>query len=185
MGKFVGNMDLLKTFMRIGISLLVMILLLVVVSFLLPSKMQVEVEMTVEAPVEEVFQQVNNVKNWSKWSPWTQQYPEMTISYGNLTVGKGAYCSWTSERDGNGSLSIIESNSPMHIRTRLQFGDRRTTTNKWHFDQNGDSTTVIWSMETSVGNNPLEKYTGFLMKSRIRPDFEQGLKNMKRILTNS
>lgn len=175
----------MRTLNRIGISLIIIILGLVLISLFLPSKMQLEVRMAVEAPIEEVFQQVNNVKNWQKWSPWLRQYNDVTINYGDVTVGQGASYSWKSKRGAKGALSIVKSNSPIYIRTQQKFAQRRTTRGEWQLEQNGDSTVVVWAMETRIGYNPLEKYSGLLMKNTIRSDYQKGLENMKNILQNS
>lgn len=172
----------MKALKGIGLGLLVMIVLLYMGSFFLPSTIHVESSMTINASQEQVFQQVNNVTNWKAWSPWAQQYQDMKTTYGNVTVGKGANYRWESETAGNGSLRITTSESPQYIQTKLDFGDQGTVIGEWKFEQNDDSTTVVWSMSRDMGNNPIGKYMGLMMKGMIKSDFEQGLKNMKELV---
>ena len=172
----------MKALKRIGLGILVIILLLLVISFFLPSKVHVESSLTMNAPSEEVFQQVNNVKNWKAWSPWAQQYEDMETTYGDVTVGEGAFFSWESENAGGGSLTISESESPNYIKTKLDFREQGTATGEWKFEQNEDSTTVVWSMDTDMGSNPIGKYMGLMMKGMIKSDFKKGLKNMKEVV---
>ena len=60
---------------------------------------QVEETKVITAPVEMVFQEVNELKNWENWEPWSAEANDMIIEYGAKTSGDSATYSWKSERD--------------------------------------------------------------------------------------
>ncbi len=166
----------------IGIGLLFVLVILFTGSWFLPSQIHVATKVTIHAPVEEVYQQVNNLKNWQNWSPWTKGYEEMSIDYNAVTVGEGASYKWKSKASGSGGLQIIETESPHYIKTEFDFSKQGTSVGEWMFEQKGDSSIVVLSVESDIGNNPISKYMGFMMKGMIKSDFQRGLANMKELL---
>ena len=63
----------MKTLKKIGIGLLAFILVLVIVSFFLPSKSHVERSIVINANDSVIFGKVNNLKNFVTWIPWTKK----------------------------------------------------------------------------------------------------------------
>ena len=78
-------------------SLLGLLLLLLIVSFFLPSKVNVTRSATINAPADRIFAEVNDFKNWHKWMPWSEKDPTMKFIYDATTAGKGAGYCWKSE----------------------------------------------------------------------------------------
>ena len=113
----------MKLLKRIGIILLAVIVLLVVISFMLPSKIHVERSAAIGAPANVVFMQVNNLRNWNNWMPYNKIDPEMKIEYNGKEEGTGAGYSWSSENSqvGNGKITITESKPNELIVTALDF----------------------------------------------------------------
>jgi len=70
--------------------IMVLLLILVVVGFILPSKYQAEKSIAIKAPAETIFEQVNDLEKCVLWSSWEADDPEMEITFGKIKVGKGA-----------------------------------------------------------------------------------------------
>ncbi|MEP6793643.1 MAG: SRPBCC family protein, partial [Saprospiraceae bacterium] len=52
-----------------------LILALILFSLLLPKEVTISRSITVSAPIDRVFDQVNDLRNWEKWSPWKRMDP--------------------------------------------------------------------------------------------------------------
>lgn len=170
----------MKIVKRILVGLLVVIVLLIIISFFLPSKMHVERSKVMKASLETVFAQVNVLKNWEKWSPWHRIDPKMEIVYEGPQEGTGAKYSWksTHKHVGNGSLSIIESKPHQLITASMDFMENGTGTSWYKFETTPEGTKVTWAMESELGMNPIKRYFGLMMDGMIGGDFEKGLNSL-------
>ena len=59
-------------FKKIAIWIGLALLAIILISFLFPTTMKVSRSIEVNAPVDRVFDQVNDLRNWEKWSPWKE-----------------------------------------------------------------------------------------------------------------
>ena len=171
----------MKILKRIGMALGVLLLLLIIVGFFLPSTYSAERSITVNAPVEVVFNQVNDLKNWETWGPWAAEDPNMTVTYGDITEGVGASHSWTSEKHGPGKLTIAKSEAHKMIRTDLDFYDKGQAKGRFDFEPTDDGVKVTWGMDGDAGYNLIMRYFGVMMDSMVGPYFEKGLTGIKEI----
>ena len=91
-------------------GLIGLIVILLVIGFMLPSKVHVEQTVVIDAPIDRVYSQVYDLRNWEKWSPYKKMDPLMELSYSNPAFGQGAFYVWDSEVPelGKGKLTIAE-----------------------------------------------------------------------------
>ena len=104
------------------------------------------------------------------------------MDYGAVTIGEGASCKWASESSGRGSIHIIKTESPYYIKTERNLHERGKSVTEWTFQQNGDASTFVWSVESDIVTNPVSKHRGLMMKGMIKSDFQRRLANMKDLL---
>lgn len=176
-------MRLLK---KILIGLVVIILLMVIISFFLPRQVHVERTLTINAPAEVIFAQVNDFKNWEKWSPWHEQDPNMQLIYDAKTAGEGASYSWKSEEFGDGMQKIIKSTPNDSVVTEMHFTNDETPAYGKFFLAGSDSGTVVkWVMEYDNGMNPISRWMSLVMKGMIADEFDKGLQGLKKISEGS
>lgn len=175
--KFVTAMKIVQNVMT-GIAGLA--LLMTLISFLLPSEIHVERDMLIEAPVEVVFGQVNDFRNWEDWSPWDKMAPKRTNSYEGPDSGKGQIHRWVSDHRyvRSGIQKIVESKTNQLVRIQMEFGDGEKRQSTWRFEEVEAGTRVVWAMDTEIGMSPLGKYSGLLLDGRLGAIFEQGLADM-------
>jgi hypothetical protein len=166
-------MKILKT---VGIVLLSVIVLCLVISFFLPSKVNVERSRVINAKPDAVYAQIANLKSWDNWMPWNQLDPNMQKTYGEKTEGQGASYSWVSENQnvGKGSITLTKCDSNM-VETELVFEGMNPGKGCYKLEPEGEGTKVTWSMESDMGNNPLYKFMALMMDGMIGPEFEKGL----------
>jgi len=167
---------------KILFGLLGLVVLLVLVGFLLPGKMEVSRSLSVNAPAEYSFEEVNSLPNWEKWLYWNTQDPNMKVTYAEKTNGEGGSYSWESEKMGPGKITITESVPFRSIKCDLDFMEQGTAKAWYNFEPSGDSTTVTMGMSTEFGINPLVRWMGFAMMEReMNKAFEYNLNKLKEL----
>lgn len=164
---------------NILIALIVLIVVLAGIGFMLPSAYKVERSVTIAAPADVVFDQVNDLKKNEAWSPWMKNDPSLQITYSGPEAGKGATSSWTSKKSGNGSQTITESVPGKSINTFLDFHEMGNAQGAWSFSEEGGNTKVTQIMAGDAGKNPFRHLMNLAMDKMIGKYFEQGLGALK------
>ena len=166
-----------KTGIWIGVALLALILF----SFLLPTHISVKRDITIDAPIDRVFEQVNDLRNWEKWSPWKRMDPMMEMTFSNPPVGQGAFYKWVSQDKhlGSGTMTLAKVVNNEEIVTALHNEDWGDGNSTFRFGHDGKQVKVTWEMENKVGVMPWSRYFGAVMKGELKKQFDQGLKGIK------
>ncbi|PCJ24341.1 MAG: hypothetical protein COA97_10085 [Flavobacteriales bacterium] len=168
---------------RTSLILLLFIVIMIIVSLFLPSSFHMERAIVIDADKEQIFNQVNDLKNWKKWSPWALK-DELIYndegSFSSPSYGLGATFFWDSEVDdvGSGNIEIIESTPNKSIKNKVIY-EHIESIGKWNFEDVENGVEVVWSMDVEFGFNPISKFFGLFMEGEISPDFELGLKRLK------
>lgn len=147
-------------------------------------KFQVEQEKVIAAPQELVYNEVNDFTTWKNWEPWSEESDNMIINYGEKTSGEGASYSWSSEDMGDGEINTVKSNPYTSIDQKITFKTpfgESTSDVYWKFEEQGDSTRVIWGMK---GEQSFMEKAAFLFQKEslndmMQPKFEKGLDNLQ------
>lgn len=169
---------------RILLTLLVLILVLVGVSYLLPGKADVSRSITIDAPASAIFPFVNSMQETEKWSPWLARDPETKLDYSGPEAGVGNTLRWSSEHPqvGSGSQEIVESVPDQFVRTALDFGQMGTASASFELTPEGDQTQITWGFESDLGLNPMSRWVGVMMDKWVGGDYERGLANLKALV---
>jgi effector-binding domain-containing protein len=150
---------------------------------------QVEETKIITAPVEMVFQEVNEFKNWENWEPWSAEADDMIIEYGAKTSGDSASYSWKSESAGSGEIKTISakpySEIDQEISFKTPFGES-TSEVYWEFNEIENGTEVTWGMK---GHQSFMEKLAFIFQEEsitqmMRPMFQKGLNNMESVVLN-
>ena len=176
----------MKILKRIGIALAAIVLLLIVISLFLSSDAQVSRSISINAPIESVFEQVNRISIWEEWGgPW-QVNPNVHLSFEGAEEGVGALLLYDHPDTGEGTVEIIESTPTKRLKTEITFADQTTANGNWTFVESGSGTDVTWRIDVNLGNNPLKKILGSLMiDGQVGPEFELGLARLKEVAEGS
>jgi uncharacterized protein YndB with AHSA1/START domain len=139
---------------KILIALAAIIAIFVVVVAMQPSDFRVERSITIAAPVDTVFAQVNELKKWDAWSPWKKLDPNATISYDGPESGAGAIAKWSGNSQvGEGSMTLTESrpNELIKIKTDMTKPMEASNMTEFLFAPDGDQTKVTWVISGHQG----------------------------------
>lgn len=149
-----------------------------------PKPYDVSREIVINAPIEDIFEQVNTIKNQSAWSPWDKMDPNMTKTYEGPESGVGAKYSWSgNDSVGTGSMELIESNFPNNVNFTLTFTSPWEAVSGiyWNFEPADEGVKVTW------GNKG--EFPGYIfwmseqdMDDAMGNDFASGLQGLKELV---
>jgi hypothetical protein len=172
----------MKPFKKILLIILSIPILLLLVSLFLPSKYRVERATVINAKPAAIFARINTPNQWPEWTAWTvAKYPDMKITFSGPESGVGATYAWEGKSSGQGTLKLTRSEPDKLVGYDLEF-DHGKYLSKGDFvlEPSGDSVKVTWSNEGDLGWNPVSRYFGLLMDKMMGPDFEEGLRNLRK-----
>ena len=171
----------MKLALKILKYLVGIVVVLLAVGFLLPSTYSAQRSVTINAPAEKVFPLVANQKEWKRWSVWNQRDPNMLMTYSGPEMAAGAKWSWKSKSEGNGGMEFSAVEPNKRVGYILTMEDMTPATGDLKFTPDGAGITVTWDMNGNAGMNPVFRWFGVFMDKLIGPDFEAGLKNLKKL----
>lgn len=168
----------MKILKKILIVFAILIVVLAVIGWMMPSSLHIERSMKMKAPVSSIFNQVNVMKNWENWSPWKEMDPNMKLSYNEIASGNGASYSWEGEKSGSGKITLMDVKENESISTALLFeGDQRAS-GGFRFEKEGEETKVTWYFDSEVGNNPFMRLFWKMGVGMMEDTFDKGLAYM-------
>ena len=143
---------------------------------------------TIEAPVELLFEQVNDYKKWQVWGPWMENDPNIKMHFQEPTAGEGASYSWESEVEGNGAMKTLKVYAKDSILQKITFntpmGDSESNV-YWKFTPtNAMVTEVTWGMkgEQSFMEKVFMSFQSVGFESMLKGMFQKGLDNMDSVV---
>lgn len=157
-----------------------LIVLLLLVGFVLPAKLEVSKSVTINAPASAVFEEINDLKRWETWQYWNTLDPEMKITYGEKTVGTGASYSWEGPKLGDGNLALNESVPDKSISIAMEFGGNPAS-GFYSLESAGENTTLNFNFTADQGMNPIGRWINIFMKSEIEKSFDYAGEKIKAI----
>jgi len=177
------NKSQMKILKYLVIGLVSLVVLVFIVSMFFSSKIHAERSVTINAPVDVVFAQVNTLKNWPKWDPWMSKDPNAENTYEGPESGVGSIHKWKSKvrEVGSGAMTLTSSVPNESLDFKLEFEGRGSSMAGFKFKADGPNTMVTWSLDMDAGMNPIMRIMGSMMDKMIGPDFEKGLNNLKEL----
>lgn len=147
---------------------------------------QIEENTSINAPVNVVFNEVNNFKNWEDWGPWMDDADDLILTYSDTTSGEGANYSWKSEKMGDGSITTTKSIPDASIEQKLTFVSKYRESQSevyWKFDKAEEGTKVTWGMR---GKQSFMEKLNFAFRDSsftqmMLPMLAEGLKKLNKV----
>jgi len=163
------------------VALIALILVLVLAGFLLPRNVTVVREATINASLWIVHSEVAAPTRWQNWGVWNERDPNMQLNYSGAGAGVGAKWSGQSKTEGNRDMEITADDAPRELAYLLKSGDSGVVSNgRFKFSPTNDVVTqVTWTIDSDLGNNPLNRYAGLFIDRLQGPDFAASLANLK------
>jgi carbon monoxide dehydrogenase subunit G len=171
----------MKILKIIGIVVLSIAAILFIWTLTWPTEAQLERTITINAPVEKVFNVVNDFEHTKHWSPWFKIDPNAQFTYGNVTSGVGANYSWTSEDDnvGNGSQEILSISENTQVATQMKFeGMEGTYLANFNLTAAGENTQLTWTFD-GKGEQFMDKMFFAMIDTFLGGNYDQGAADLK------
>ncbi|WP_018478214.1 SRPBCC family protein [Pontibacter roseus] len=156
--------------------------ILAIISICLPTHIHIQRHVIVEAPVEDTFEQIQDLRNWTKLFPWHLEDPDMELTFSGPAGGEGAQYSWRSQHANPkaGVVTIVEVEPNKRLVTNVAFQQDDTANGTFTLEETAEGTKVTWYLDKYMGSHPIDKFSGLLVNSTVGEDFEKGLENLKK-----
>src|SRR5437867_5110066 len=147
---------------RIGIVFGVLLALLIVIGLILPGQIEVERSVAVRAPADRVYPLISDFKSgWSQWNTFDDEDPDIQYTYPGATAGVGAIQSWTSQKMGDGKMTLTKADPMAGIEYELLIGpDQFHLTGSMQMAPQDGGTRLTWRDTFDVGGNPFKRLMG-------------------------
>lgn len=143
----------MKTVKYIFLILLIVVVVGAVYLATLDGDYDVRRSRIIRANPEVIFNDLNDYKNWQDWGPWYEQDSTLAAIYSENTAGVGGSYSWTSEQDGDGSMTTLRTEKPksldQEIIFKTPFGDMKSEV-YWRLEKIDEGTNVTWGMRGTI-----------------------------------
>jgi len=160
----------------------IVILVLIVIGFILPSKPRVERDVLIDAHAATVFALLNDFAQVSKWSPVLDGDPNAQIDFSGPPRGVDASIYWNGHIIGQGRQTIIESVPYEKIITKFDSGESGSTT--FNLSLEDGLTRVAWIHESDYGFNLIGRYFALVQGSIVGTEQAEGLSRLKELAEN-
>ncbi|MDP3913287.1 MAG: SRPBCC family protein [Bacteroidota bacterium] len=171
----------------IGLVLVSLLVLVLVTGLFVNGKYDVEREVTINKPKQEVFDYIKYLKNQDNFSVWAKIDPAMKKEFRGEDGTVGFVSAWDSEdpKAGKGEQKIIKINDGQRIDYELHFIEPFESTDFAYLTTeavNDSVTTVKWGLDGKM-KYPMNLMLLFMdMEEMLAPDLQNGLENLKTLL---
>jgi hypothetical protein len=177
----------MKALKIIGLVLVSILVLVLVTGLFVNGKYDVEREVTINKPKQEVFDYIKYLKNQNNFSVWAKIDPAMKTEFRGEDGTVGFVSAWDSEdpKAGKGEQKIIKINEGERIDYELHFIEPFESTDFAYLTTeavNDSVTTVKWGFDGKM-KYPMNLMLLFMdMEEMLAPDLQNGLENLKTLL---
>ena len=173
----------MKTFKKIVIWILGIVLVLVIIGFFLPKTYKVERSVYIKAKPELIYDLTSNFNKWKLWIPWTRAIDSTAVFSLEGKEGQlGSVWKWEGKVLGNGQMTATEFVPAQLFAYDLAFDKGKyKSKGRITIETAADSCKVSWIDEGDLGYNPVNRYFGLMMDKMMGPDFEKGMKKLKTV----
>ena len=171
----------MKKFLKIiGVILAIFIAYCAIMMLVVDSKCHNEQSITINAPKEKVWQNVNSMKAFNTWNPWMKYDPNLVVKYKGTAGEIGDGYTWKGNDDvGEGEQEITAIIPNEKVATSMHFikpmDDRATS--DLILATEGSGTKVTWTIDYEI--ETLFKPMKPMMNYQMNKSFSEGLGKLK------
>lgn len=167
---------------QVFLGLAIMLVLLLVIGFFLPSEMKIVAEVDIKAEPQQVFFIVDDFEEINKLNYCYQMDSTMQTETTGNQGEPGYQMVWSSNNTdlGSGTITRIETNQYAYIINKnyfQQFDD--SSDERWDFTPVENGTSVRWTISDSLGNNLVMRYMCLMMNGVMKDQMQSSLERLK------
>jgi uncharacterized protein YndB with AHSA1/START domain len=177
----------MKIVKKIIFGLIFIVAILLIAGLFIKKEYAVEREITINKPIDSVFNYVKYMKNQDNFSVWNKKDPNSIRTFKNTDGEVGFIYSWDSKNDeiGAGEQEIIKITPNERIDFELRFKRPFEGTDKAYFiteSVSNDTTKIKWGFNGSM-KYPMNLLLPIMdMENMLGKDLQKGLDDLKIIL---
>ena len=172
-------------FSVLAVIVVIALLGLLAVASQKPDIFRVERSTVINAPPENIFPHINELKRWAEWSPYEKKDPNMKRTFSGPPSGKGAAYAWDGNKNvGSGRMEITEAVPSSKVVMRLDFLKPFEAHNTAEFmlKPEGNATRLTWAMFGPATMMSKVMGTVMDMDKMVGGDFAVGLETLKKVV---
>ncbi len=147
-------MKLLKRILLLLVVLVVLVAIVLIAALFVSKDVLYEKSISINAPIESVWENVNSLDDMDKWSPWNDIDPNMKKEMQGPDGQIGAIASWDSDHKdvGKGSQTIAKIEAPTLFETDLKFYEPYESEAKGYvkLEKEDKGTKVTWGFQSEI-----------------------------------
>jgi hypothetical protein len=157
-----------------------LILALLVIASILPSRYHIEKAIIIKKPLVAVMDKVANLHHYAQWNPWQKKEPSAKAEISGTPATKGHQYKWDGKKIGAGSLTLRDIDSK-HVHFDLEFirPFKSRASDNWLFEEWGTGETKVTWQNNGVLPYPVGRLIGGSLTKTLNKQFEEGLQNLK------
>ena len=157
---------------------------ILVFAFFLPDKKVLSNIIIINSYPRPIYGLVNSLKSWEKWSPFSEMDPAMVSEYSGPESGVGSRQAWISNKNGNGSMTILESifEKKVILDLDLNYGGKDSTL--FILERVPEGTKVTWETRITKAGYPMGRLMWVIAGGMMNKTFNKGLENLKKVVEN-
>jgi len=171
---------------RFAQLLILIVLIILIIPLFLPDKISASAEKDFNVPVGIVYEEFNNMKEFSEWEPWTMNDSLAKQEFFAPYRGNGAGYKWESRKDKSGEVTISRSEQNKFIDYKLDgLSLGKSSSMKVEFTQlDLSKTKVKWIVEShEIGY--FSRYYSYFTSSKLTENLNEGLTLLEERLKTS
>ncbi|MFD2515598.1 SRPBCC family protein [Pontibacter locisalis] len=171
----------MRLLMKVLLSVAVVIVVTLGISFLLPTHLLLERSVVLDAKPAQVYSLLSNPTEWEKWSPVNKSVdPTMIRLFSGPMSGVGAKMQWSGDGVGNGEVELVEATANEKIiYTERDTSNALTIEGAFLLTAAEGNTVIYWSQKARIEDNPFERLKGLWLKYKKENELEEGLLRLK------
>jgi hypothetical protein len=174
----------MKVLKWIGIILVSLVVILLIIALILPKNFSVERSVVIDAPRDQVYEELAYLANFDRWSPWAKLDTAMQFEINGQDGTVGATYEWEGNEDvGKGKITIdhMQDDSIAQTLTFLEPWESSATT-YYTLEDTAGKVRVSWGFQTSAGI-PMNIFLALGgMEDMVAEDFQKGLDTLKSLV---
>ena len=161
-----------------------LLLIAFVCGFFMPEHWQAVTTKTIQAPPAAVHAWLDDTRRWPEWTPWDKaKDPAVTYGASGSVQGVGAVFTWSSEKLGQGTLTLTKSDPATGVSYDLVLrGAERPSHGQILLQPEGSGTRVTWTDGGDLGTNPIARLFRGVTERVLAVEFDLGLTKLKSLV---
>ena len=148
----------------------------------MPKPYSLQVSEDINAPIDTVFDVLNDLNQLEAWSPFSAMDPSLVSTISTPASGVGSVYSWKGKRIGSGSMTMTVCTKPYKIAFDMDFNGKDKALSEYLITETDGVTTVTWFLGGERGFGGQLMNALFKFDKMMAKNFQDGLTTLKNLI---